>query len=202
MSISVQDCSLKVCAVSSSKPTVGRVRLENRERSYYRARYYDPASGRFLNEDPIRFRGSNDFYAYTHNIPTDYGDPFGMQEPAPLPAPNPAPWWWPFSFPVPDEVPIQPSYDPWGRPYVPGDPFRPLLPPPLPNPPAPPPNLKPGANPSLPPSTLPKCHSGKQSKCILKSVDEGFCWYTCDDGMTVIDTSCVPEFYKDWGARH
>jgi hypothetical protein len=25
--------------------------------SYYRARYYDPTAGRFLSEDPIRFRG-------------------------------------------------------------------------------------------------------------------------------------------------
>ncbi|MFZ0960816.1 MAG: RHS repeat-associated core domain-containing protein [Terriglobia bacterium] len=30
---------------------------------YYRACYYDPLSGRFLNEDPIRFNGGINFYA-------------------------------------------------------------------------------------------------------------------------------------------
>jgi uncharacterized protein RhaS with RHS repeats len=48
--------------------------------SYYRARYYDPAAGRFLNEDPIQYVGGMNFYAYTHNRPTFYSDAFGLQE--------------------------------------------------------------------------------------------------------------------------
>ena len=31
---------------------------------YYRARYYDPAIGRFISEDPIGFGGGTNFYAY------------------------------------------------------------------------------------------------------------------------------------------
>ena len=45
---------------------------------YYRARYYDPASGRFVSEDPVRFKGGMDFYRYVGNSPTDFIDPFGF----------------------------------------------------------------------------------------------------------------------------
>ena len=45
---------------------------------YYRARYYDPQSGRFLSEDPIRFRGGVDFYPYVGGNPLNALDPSGM----------------------------------------------------------------------------------------------------------------------------
>jgi RHS repeat-associated protein len=46
---------------------------------YYRARYYDPKNGRFLNEDPIGFRGSDEnFYRYCINNPLNYFDPTGL----------------------------------------------------------------------------------------------------------------------------
>jgi RHS repeat-associated protein len=45
---------------------------------YYRARYYDPKIGRFISEDPIRFAGGMDFYAYVGNAPTGFNDPFGL----------------------------------------------------------------------------------------------------------------------------
>jgi len=45
--------------------------------SYYRARYYDPLAGRFLNEDPIAFRGGHNFYAYVGEDPVDLVDPGG-----------------------------------------------------------------------------------------------------------------------------
>ena len=48
--------------------------------SYYRARYYDQSTGRFITEDPIQFYGGTNFYAYTHNRPTFYVDAFGLQE--------------------------------------------------------------------------------------------------------------------------
>ncbi|HXC61533.1 MAG TPA: RHS repeat-associated core domain-containing protein [Nitrospiria bacterium] len=47
--------------------------------SYYRARYYDPNSGRFLKEDPIGFQGGGaNFYAYTANSPLNFRDPSGL----------------------------------------------------------------------------------------------------------------------------
>ena len=46
---------------------------------YYRARYYDPSTGRFLSEDPIRYAGGNiDFYPYAVNRPTFFIDPLGL----------------------------------------------------------------------------------------------------------------------------
>jgi len=44
---------------------------------FYRARYYDPLTGRFASEDPIRFRGGVDFYTYVFNRPTMMRDPRG-----------------------------------------------------------------------------------------------------------------------------
>jgi len=45
---------------------------------YYRARYYDPVSGRFISEDPIAWRGGVDFYRYAHNRPIGLRDPMGL----------------------------------------------------------------------------------------------------------------------------
>jgi RHS repeat-associated protein len=46
---------------------------------YYRARYYDPTTGRFLSEDPIEFSGRDvNFYAYSSNDPVNYRDPTGL----------------------------------------------------------------------------------------------------------------------------
>ncbi len=46
---------------------------------YYRARYYDPKIGRFVSEDPIRFKGGINFYSYVENNPTNFVDPDGLQ---------------------------------------------------------------------------------------------------------------------------
>ncbi len=61
----------------------------------YRARYYDPAVGRFLSEDPRTFDSDVNFYDYVYNSPLNFTDPSGMQgkpkkkhEP-PQPQPNP-----------------------------------------------------------------------------------------------------------------
>lgn len=45
---------------------------------YYRARYYEPAVGRFASEDPIGFNGGNNVYAYVENQPTMLTDPMGL----------------------------------------------------------------------------------------------------------------------------
>ena len=44
----------------------------------YRSRYYDTSSGRFLSEDPIRFRGGLNFYRYVQNNPVGFADPLGL----------------------------------------------------------------------------------------------------------------------------
>jgi RHS repeat-associated protein len=48
---------------------------------YYRARYYDPNSGRFVSEDPIRIRGGINLYAYVRNDPVRLTDPDGRCPP-------------------------------------------------------------------------------------------------------------------------
>ena len=48
------------------------------EASYYRARYYDPNTGRFLGEDPSKFTGGLDFYTYVSNRAGNFVDPWGL----------------------------------------------------------------------------------------------------------------------------
>ena len=45
---------------------------------YYRARYYNPTTDRFLSEDPIGFMAGPNFYAYVGGNPLRYRDPFGL----------------------------------------------------------------------------------------------------------------------------
>jgi RHS repeat-associated protein len=44
---------------------------------YYRARYYDPVTGRFISEDPKGFDAGINFYAYVGNNPVNANDPTG-----------------------------------------------------------------------------------------------------------------------------
>ena len=69
---------------------------------YDRARYNDPSTGRFANEDPLEGGGGPNFYGYVFNNPTDLVDPFGLYPGAPA---IPFPWTWPWK-------PILPSI-PW-----------------------------------------------------------------------------------------
>jgi RHS repeat-associated protein len=46
---------------------------------YYRARYYDPVTGRFLSEDPERYADGMQVYGYVLNNPINYRDPTGMR---------------------------------------------------------------------------------------------------------------------------
>ncbi len=51
---------------------------ESTKVSYYRARYYDASSGRFLSEDLTGFGGGDNFYAYVGNSTVTLFDPFGF----------------------------------------------------------------------------------------------------------------------------
>jgi RHS repeat-associated protein len=73
---------------------------ENPQASYYRARYYDSATGRFLSEDPDQFSAGNNFFPYVKNNPVNFVDPFGLN-----PGAVALPWWWwildnPISIPI------------------------------------------------------------------------------------------------------
>ena len=47
---------------------------------YYRARYYDSTTGRFMSEDPIKFLGGIDFYRYVSNSSIQRSDPSGLND--------------------------------------------------------------------------------------------------------------------------
>jgi RHS repeat-associated protein len=68
------------------KPPLGySVRDYNAETGlrYYRARYYDPGTGRFIGEDPVLFLGGLDFYGYVKNSPVNLVDLFGLADKKP-----------------------------------------------------------------------------------------------------------------------
>jgi RHS repeat-associated protein len=85
---------------------------------YYRARYYDSKTGRFISEDPAGFDGDGvDFYGYSYNSPTDFVDSFGLSgtgtatAPAPTAPPQP-PKAPPKAPPISDPEPPLPTTEP------------------------------------------------------------------------------------------
>ncbi len=57
---------------------------------FYRARYYDANTGRFLSEDPLRFRaGDQNLYRYVFGDPVNFEDPTGERW-----IPNPIVGYW------------------------------------------------------------------------------------------------------------
>jgi RHS repeat-associated protein len=72
---------------SKSDPTVdvrfgytGRELDAETDLMYYRARYFDPAAGTFVSEDPLGFgAGDENLYRYVFNSPTNYVDPSGLE---------------------------------------------------------------------------------------------------------------------------
>ncbi|HHK41130.1 MAG TPA: RHS repeat-associated core domain-containing protein, partial [Planctomycetaceae bacterium] len=69
-------------AVDATFGFTGRERDEESDLYYYRARYYDPALGRFLSEDPLGFEaGDANLTRYVGNDPVGKVDPSGLEEP-------------------------------------------------------------------------------------------------------------------------
>ncbi|MCC6329085.1 MAG: hypothetical protein IT174_11250 [Acidobacteria bacterium] len=52
---------------------------------YYRARFYDSRSGRFVSEDPIGIDGGVNLFSYVRNTPMKFNDPSGK---------FPSMWYW------------------------------------------------------------------------------------------------------------
>src|SRR5262249_20969802 len=46
---------------------------------FYRARYYDPLKGRFLQRDPLEYVNGSNLYEYVTSDPINFGDPTGLE---------------------------------------------------------------------------------------------------------------------------
>jgi RHS repeat-associated protein len=72
----------EMTGVSGSSPNslkyTGRLYDEITGHYYYRARHYDPETGRFISEDPLGFEAGINFYAYVLNNPINFNDPDGL----------------------------------------------------------------------------------------------------------------------------
>ena len=78
---------MTVSAACATTVCFPRYRFTGKERDaesgndYFGARYYNPATGRFLSEDPLGFAGSGpNLYAYAGDDPIDLYDPFGESQ--------------------------------------------------------------------------------------------------------------------------
>ena len=58
----------------------GQIELPDVELKYYKARFYTPVLGRFLQSDPIRYQAGMNLYGYVLGDPVNFNDPLGLQE--------------------------------------------------------------------------------------------------------------------------
>jgi RHS repeat-associated protein len=74
-----QPSSREACLSSRLAGWPEEMAPEYPQASYYRARYYDATTGRFIGEDPIRFRAGVNSYRYVANNPINRTDPRGLR---------------------------------------------------------------------------------------------------------------------------
>jgi RHS repeat-associated protein len=78
---------------------------------YMRARYYDPAVGRFVSEDPLGFGGGDvNLFGYAQNDPVNVIDPLGLAPPIP---PYYPPGWTPDWRWAPGSKSARPDWNWW-----------------------------------------------------------------------------------------
>lgn len=84
------------CSLKTVRPCAKVLSGAGKPVGILRARYYDPAVGRFVSEDPIGFSGGDvNLYAYVHSNPVRWVDPLGLyigQYPPPPPGYDPNSW--------------------------------------------------------------------------------------------------------------
>ena len=76
---------------------------------YFRARWYDPTTGRWLSKDPIGISGGANQYSFCANSPVNWRDPFGL-----CPGDDPDTNIPPFDITIPPE-----DIPDWGDPWFP-----------------------------------------------------------------------------------
>jgi RHS repeat-associated protein len=85
----------RVGAIDASHPNrllfTGREYDKETGLYYYRARYYNPQIGRFLQTDPVGYDAGMNLYTYCKNDPVGLGDPYGLEEADPWGGLNNAP---------------------------------------------------------------------------------------------------------------
>ncbi len=57
----------------------GQAAIPEAKLYHYKARVYDPVSGRFLQTDPVGYKSDVNLYAYVHDDPVDQTDPKGLE---------------------------------------------------------------------------------------------------------------------------
>ncbi len=79
--VTIRDANDQILTTSSVKNPymfTGRRYDEDTGLYYYRARYYKPDIGRFLQTDPIGYASGLNMYTYVGNNPVNYTDPYGL----------------------------------------------------------------------------------------------------------------------------